>query len=88
MIYIDPVAALMDRAFLDQLSPTSRAKELHRRKMARISDKESNMKDRLARRRHAIWWKWTVRGLWGCFFIIAIPLFLALANFCWQLILS
>lgn len=56
--------------------------------MAGITDKETNMKNRLERRRHAIWWKWAVRLTYFSAFMVAVPLFIKLVSLCWEWVLS
>jgi hypothetical protein len=80
-MYLPPFAD-----FIHALPPEEQAKEWYRRKLARIVDKENNMRNRVERRRHAIWWKWTTRLSWFCFFMVALPLSIALVNWCWWLV--
>lgn len=68
-----------------------RARDLAR-KMAPILDKETNMKNRLQRRRAAIWDKWSARawataGICVLLFFV-IPLLLKLSTLCWVWVLS
>lgn len=81
-------AAAYDWSYLAALSPEDYRKEMDRRKMARIMDKETNMRNRLERRRHAIWWKWTVRGSFFAGAMVAVPLFIKLVSSCWEWVLS
>lgn len=56
--------------------------------MFKIRDRETNMKNRLERRRHAIWWKWTVRLTIFAVAMVGVPLFIKLVSSCWELVLS
>lgn len=62
--------------------------ERKRQMMARIRDKETNMKNRLERRRDAIWRKWASRLAWTCAVIVGVPIFITFATICWRLMLD
>lgn len=80
--------AYLDASRLADMKPVERAAELHKRKMARIRDKETNMMNRLERRRHAIWWKWAVRLTYFSAGMVGVPLFIKLVSSCWEWVLA
>lgn len=82
------IVGYFDANYLAELPPELRAKVLHARVMERIRDKETNMRNRLERRRHAIWWKWCARLFWFAIGMVAAPLFIVLVTWCWLQVLN
>lgn len=64
----------------------------HEMKMMRIRDKETNMMNRLERRREAIRLKWWERlkwyGLGAAVLFFAVPVVVKLSSLCWEWLLS
>lgn len=73
-----------DGALLARLPEERRAHILHQRMLRRIRDKENNMRNRLVRRRTAIWAKWWSRIGMGVALSVAIPLAVALVALVWS----
>ena len=71
-------SSMAEGAMLGMMTPEQREAYCRERTLARIKDKETNMKNRLERRRHAIYWKWTSRALCATAALIAIPLMIRL----------
>jgi hypothetical protein len=80
-------AAITDGQWLSQLPMCERSRVLRGRMLKRLLDKETNMRNRLARRRAAIWAKWWSRFGILLAFSIAIPLCISLLGFLWNMAL-
>lgn len=75
----------LENAWLEHLPPERRARELRDRMLARIRDKEQNMKTRLERRREAIRAKWTSRICYTLAMAVAVPAAVVGISFLWKL---
>lgn len=74
--------------YFEYLNSASTPAQRHAWMMERIRDKDTNMTNRLNRRRSAIRLKWLNRCAAFVAALFAVPLVIAALNWCWSLVLG